>query len=147
MTARILIVDDERDNRELLAIILDHQGFIVVTAASGAEALAIVAQQPPDLILLDIMMPHVDGYEVAAAIKGDPATKHVIVVMTSALDDPIGRTLALGAGAEDFFTKPMDRAELCERVRTLLASHPASLKVLDGELATTPLQRSRQRLT
>jgi len=146
MTARILIVDDERDNRELLAIILDHEGFIVVTAASGAEALEIVAKQPPDLILVDIMMPDMDGYEVTAAIKSDPATKHVLVVMISALDDCSGRKLAQGAGAEDFFPKPMNRGELCQRVRTLVASCLASSKLLDGELATTPPDGSRERL-
>ena len=79
-----------------------------------------VAQQPPDLILLDIMMPGMDGYEVAGKIKGNPATKNIPVIMVTALDDRDARMLGLSAGAEDFLTKPVDRAELCVRVRNLL---------------------------
>ncbi len=79
-----------------------------------------VAQQPPDLILLDVMMPGMDGYQVAATIKGDPATKNIPVIMVTALDDRNARMRGLSAGAEDFLTKPVDRAELCVRVRNLL---------------------------
>jgi len=124
--ARILIVDDERDNREFLEIVLAREGFLITTAASGEEALAAVAQQAPDLILLDLMMPGMNGYEVAAKIKGDLATKDIRIVIVSALDDRNSRTLAQNAGADDFFTKPMGRAEVCERVKALLASVPAS---------------------
>ena len=146
MTPRILIVDDERDNRELLAIILVHEGFLVLTAGSGEEALAIVAQHPPDLVLLDIMMPGMDGYEVAAAIKGDVATKHIQVVMVSALDDRSGRAVAASAGADDFLTKPMDRAALCERLTTLLASSRTPRNSRDADSPTARAYRSRQRL-
>ena len=99
---------------------LAPEGFLLQTAASGEEALAMVAQQPPDLILLDIMMPGMDGYQVAARIKGNPATKNIPVIMVTALDDRDARMLGLSAGAEDFLTKPVDRAELCVRVRNLL---------------------------
>lgn len=116
----VLIVDDERDNRELLELILGFEGFLTLTASSGEEALVIVAQQPHDLILLDIMMPGMDGCEVTAKIKGDLATKNIPVVLVSALDDRSARMLAHGAGADDFFRKPMARAELCERVRKVL---------------------------
>ena len=118
--ARILIVDDQRDNRELLEIILKHEGFLTLTAATGGEALATAAQQPPDLILLDVLMPDMDGYQLAAKLKGDLATKNIPVIMISALDDRNAKMLALRAGAEDFLTKPMDRAELCERVKKVL---------------------------
>ncbi len=99
---------------------LAPEGFHLLTAASGEEALAMVAQQPPDLILLDIMMPGMDGYQVAAKIKGDLATKSIPVIMVTALDDRSARMLGLSAGAEDFLSKPVDRAELCVRVRNLL---------------------------
>jgi PAS domain S-box-containing protein len=118
--ARILIVDDERHNRQLLEIMLAPEGFHLLTAASGAEALALVAQQPPDLILLDIMMPGMDGYEVAGKIKNDLATKNIPIIMVTALDDRKARMLGLSAGAEDLLTKPVDRVELCMRVRNLL---------------------------
>jgi two-component system cell cycle sensor histidine kinase/response regulator CckA len=98
---------------------LGPEGFQLATAANGEEALAMVAQQPPDLILLDILMPTMDGYQVAARIKGNPATKNIPVIMVTALDDHNSRMLGLRAGAEDFLTKPVDRAELCVRVRNL----------------------------
>jgi DNA-binding response OmpR family regulator len=118
--ARILVVDDDRDNREVLGLVLGCEGFVVLTAASGEEALEIVAQQPPDLILLDVMMPGMNGYKVAARIKGTPATKNIPIMMVTALDDSASRTRALNAGADDFLAKPLDRAELCVRVRNLL---------------------------
>lgn len=118
--ARILIVDDERHYRQLLEVMLAPEGFLLLTAASGEEALAMVAQQPPDLILLDIMMPGMDGYQVAAKIKGSLATKNIPVIMVTVQDDHNARMLGLTAGAEDFLTKPVDRAELCVRVRNLL---------------------------
>jgi DNA-binding response OmpR family regulator len=120
--ARILIVDDELDNRELLEVVLRHEGFAVQTASSGEEAFVSIAHQRPDLVLLDIMMPGMNGYEVARAIKADVATKNIPVVMMTALDDRHARTLAVRAGADAFFTKPMRRAELCIRVREYLQS-------------------------
>jgi DNA-binding response OmpR family regulator len=119
--ASILIVDDERDNREFLQIVLAREGFLIRTAASGEEALTAVAQQPPDLILLDLMMPGMNGCEVATKLKGDVATKHIRLAIVSALDDHKTRTLVQAAGADDFFTKPMGRAEVCQRVRDLLS--------------------------
>jgi two-component system cell cycle sensor histidine kinase/response regulator CckA len=118
--ARILIVDDERYNRQLLEVMLQPEGFVLQTAGSGEEALAIIAQQPPDLILLDIMMPGLDGYQVVDAIKSNLATKNIPVIIITAIDDRTARMRGLSAGAEDFLTKPVDRAELCVRVRNLV---------------------------
>lgn len=119
-TSRILIVDDERDNRELLEIILTHEGFIPATASTGEEALAILAIHPADLVLLDIMMPGMDGYQVAARIKGNAATKDIPVIMLSALDGRDVRMQARSVGADDFVAKPVERVDLCERMRHLL---------------------------
>ena len=117
---RILIVDDDRHNRLLLEVMLAPDGYSIVSAPTGAEALVMIAQQPPDLILLDVMMPGMDGYQVVARIKSNPATKHIPVIMLSALDDRNSRMHGLSAGAEDFLTKPVNRVELCTRVRALL---------------------------
>ena len=130
--ASVLIVDDEARNRELLRVMLTPEGLDLTTAASGEEALAMVAQHPPDLILLDVMMPGMDGYEVALRIKSDENTKSIPIVMVTALDDHKARVLGLGAGAEDFLTKPLDRAELQVRVRNLLR-----LKAYGDELRAT----------
>ena len=118
--ACVLIVDDERHNRELLEVMLKPEGFLLLSAASGEVALALVARQPPDLILLDVMMPGMDGYQVAAKIKGARATESIPVIMLTALDDRNARMLGLSAGADDFLTKPVDRAELLVRVKNLL---------------------------
>jgi PAS domain S-box-containing protein len=104
-----------------------------VTAGSGEEALAAVAERPPDLILLDIMMAGMDGYQVAARLKSDSATKNIPIIMVTALDDRNARMLGLNAGAEDFLTKPVDRAELSVRVRNLLRLKAYSHS-LEGEV-------------
>jgi PAS domain S-box-containing protein len=117
---RILIVDDERHNRDLLEVMLAPEGYLIQTAAGGEEAVAIVAQEPPDLILLDIMMPGMDGFQVAADLKAKLTTRNIPVIMVSALDNRSARMRGLSAGAEEFLTKPVDRAELCMRVKNLL---------------------------
>jgi putative two-component system response regulator len=118
--ARILVVDDQRENREVLAVVLESNGFLVLTATSGEEAIASVAEQPPDLILLDVMMPGMDGYQLACKLKSSPATKNIPILMVTALDGQNARTLALSAGAADLLTKPFGGAELCVSVRNLL---------------------------
>ncbi len=123
MTARaatILVVDDEAHNRRLLEALLLPEGYLTRTASSGAEALESVAAHPPDLILLDVMMPDMDGHEVARRLKADPATTAIPIIMVTALSDRAARLAGLGAGAEEFLTKPVDRAELWLRVRNLL---------------------------
>ena len=118
--ARILIVDDERPDRQLLDVMLAPEGYDLLAAASGEEALAIMEQERPDLILLDVMMPGMDGYQLASKIKSNPATRNIPVIMITALGDHAARLLGLSAGAVDFCTKPIDRAELCVRVKNLL---------------------------
>ncbi len=124
--ARILIVDDERNNRKLLEVMLLAEGYVLLTAATGEEALAMAAQHVPDLILLDIMMPGMDGYQVTAQIKAGDKTRNTLVILLSALDDQNSRKHGLSAGADDFLTKPVDRAELCARVSTLLGTRQSS---------------------
>jgi PAS domain S-box-containing protein len=142
LPARLLIVDDDPYERELLEIMLKPEGFVLMTADSGEKAIAIVAKQPPDLILLDIMMPGMNGYQVTSKFKGDPATQNIPIIMITALDDRNARMLGLSAGAEDFLIKPLDRAELCARVKNLLRLkaygdyHDRYSQMLEGEVAS-----------
>ena len=118
--ARILIVDDELSNRRLLEALLRPEGYITTSASNGEEALAMVARDPPDLILLDVMMPVLDGYHVASLLKADHATANIPIIMVTAQIDRGARLAGLHSGAEEFLTKPVDRAELWLRVRNLL---------------------------
>lgn len=118
--ARVLVVDDEERNRRLLVAMLEADGHVAMQAADGAQALQFARQTPPDILLLDIMMPGMDGYEVARALKADAATQSIPIVMVTALDDRKARLRGLEAGAEEFVTKPVDRAELAIRIRNLL---------------------------
>ena len=117
---KILIVDDEESMREWLALTLRAQGYSVIQAASGEAALEQVVTQRPDLILLDILMPGVDGFEVTARLKADPFTVNMPIIMVTRLDDPASRVRGLEAGADEFLTKPVDASELIARVRNLL---------------------------
>jgi signal transduction histidine kinase len=145
---RVLIVDDERRNAELLKVMLLPEGYVLLTASSGEDALALLADQQPDLILLDVMMPGMDGYQVATKIKQNPATNNIPVIMLTALDDRNARMLGLNAGAEDFLTKPVDRAELCVRVRNLLRlkAYGDKLRVAHSALAIALAEASEARL-
>jgi diguanylate cyclase (GGDEF)-like protein/PAS domain S-box-containing protein len=118
--ASILIVDDEMPNRKVLEAFLKPEGYRTRSVASGEEALAAVAQDPPDLILLDVMMPGMDGHQLASKLKADPASANIPIIMVTALIDRAARLAGLDAGAEEFLTKPIDRAELWLRVRNLL---------------------------
>jgi class 3 adenylate cyclase/CheY-like chemotaxis protein len=116
---KILVVDDQPKNVKLLADILTVKGYAVTTAESGAEALALIRADPPDLVLLDVMMPGMNGYEVCQAVRADPAIRVLPIVLVTALD-PSERIKGLEAGADDFLTKPIVQPELIARVRSLL---------------------------
>src|SRR5215510_9620214 len=129
MTARVLVVDDVPANVKLMEARLSAEYFDVVTALSGQEALAICERAECDVVLLDVMMPDMDGFEVCRRVKANPATHHIPVVMVTALDQPSDRVKGLQAGADDFLTKPVSDVALIARVRSL-----TRLKMLTDEL-------------
>jgi two-component system cell cycle response regulator len=120
VTARILVVDDIAANLRLLEAKLLADYYEVIPASSGPEAIEAAFTQSPDIVLLDVMMPGTDGYEVCRRLKASPATRYIPVVMVTALTDPTERVRGLEAGADDFLSKPVDDATLSARVRALL---------------------------
>jgi adenylate cyclase len=129
VSERLLVVDDTPNNVKLLGDLLRAKGYEVTTASSGLEALARVETDRPDLVLLDVVMPEMSGYEVCRRIRANPGTTALPVVMVTALDPTEERIKGLEAGADDFLTKPINRPELLARVRSLLR-----IKMLHDEL-------------
>ncbi len=129
MSARVLVVDDVPANVKLLEARLSAEYFDVATAFSGGEALAMAERAECDIVLLDVMMPDMDGFEVCRRLKTNPATHHIPVVMVTALDQPSDRVKGLEAGADDFLTKPVTDVALISRVRSL-----SRLKMVTDEL-------------
>jgi len=130
MSTQILVVDDTPQNVKLLADLLTAKGYAVVTASSGVQALEKVEKEAPDLVLLDVVMPEMSGYEVCRKIRTNPATATLPVVMVTALDPAQERVKGIDAGADDFLSKPINQQELLARVRSLLR-----IKLLHDELA------------
>src|SRR5215510_516121 len=118
--ATILVVDDDPKHLRLVDALLQPRGYTVVTSSNGAEALEQAHRVSPDLILLDVMMPQVDGFEVCKLLKDHPATRLIPMVMMTALDRMEDRIKGIEAGADDFLTKPVHRDELLARIRTSL---------------------------
>jgi len=129
MTARVLVVDDLEPNVKLLEAKLRAEYFDVLSATSGKEAIEIATEEQPDIILLDVMMPGMDGFETCKKIKSAPETMHIPVVMVTALDQQADRVAGLKAGADDFLSKPVEDLALFARVRSL-----TRLKMMTDEL-------------
>ncbi len=117
---RVLVVDDVEPNVELLKRLLVRKGYTVETATDGESALAAIGRDAPDLILLDVMMPGLSGFEVCRRVKQDPATRLIPVVLLTGLSDHQARIAGIEAGADDFVSKPFDPSELTARVRSLI---------------------------
>ncbi|HOF18167.1 MAG TPA: response regulator [Phycisphaerae bacterium] len=128
-SSKVLVVDDNAQNLELLVAYLDPLGCQVVTAIDGVDALEKISQDVPDLILLDIMMPRMSGFEVCRQIKSDPKTRDVPVLMVTALNEMGDIERGVESGTDDFITKPVNRLELLTRVKSLLR-----VRHLKGEL-------------
>ena len=140
--SRILVVDDVALNVKLLADLLTVKGYRTSTATSGVEALAVIAAEPPDLVLLDVMMPGMSGYDVCRAIRADPAQAMLPVVLVTALDPAEERAKGLDAGADDFLSKPVSQSELLARVRSLLRIKSLYEEVLRQKRELAELNRS-----
>ncbi len=140
--SRVLIVDDHEDNVEVIRARLEASGYQVESAADGEEALERVRQSPPDLILLDVMMPRIDGMEVARRIKADETLPFIPIIMQTALDTVEHKVEGLGAGADDYVTKPINFAELEARVKSMLR-----IKVLQDELSRANNELRRMAVT
>ena len=116
----ILIVDDQPELAGMMADLLGDAGYDTRTAGNGREALAEVQADPPDLLLLDVNMPELDGFEVATMLKADPVTATIPIIMVSAQEGRGSRLIGLESGAEDYLSKPVDPAELVAKIRNLL---------------------------
>jgi two-component system alkaline phosphatase synthesis response regulator PhoP len=133
-TPRLLIADDNAQNVELLEAYLAEGDWDVRTAADGEETLSLVRDWRPDLILLDIMMPKISGFEVCKRLRADPQTHDIAVLMVTGLDQPSDMDKAVDAGTDDFVTKPIKKPELLLRVRSLLTARQ-NKRELDRALA------------
>jgi CheY-like chemotaxis protein len=121
-TPRVLIADDNAQNVELLEACLATEDWETRTAADGEETLKLVRDWQPDVVLLDIMMPRISGFEVCKRLRADPTTRDIAVLMITGLDQPSDMDKAVEAGTDDFVTKPIKKPELLQRVRALLGA-------------------------
>jgi two-component system, cell cycle response regulator len=138
--ARILVVDDNTDNAEIVSTRLRYRGYSIAEAGTGLDALAYVRQHAPDLVLLDIMLPDIDGFEVSRRIKGDDTLPFIPIILVTARDSTEDKVMGFEAGADDYLTKPINFSELEARVRSMLR-----IKRLQDELEEK--NRELQRLS
>jgi DNA-binding response OmpR family regulator len=133
---KVLIVDDEPWNLEVLEAYFEGTGYGIIRASNGEEALGVLEKEPVDLVLLDVMMPGMDGYGVCKQIKRQEKTRHIPVVMVTSLDSKSAKIVAIADGADDFITKPIDKMELLGRVKSLInvKSLHDQLKIKDLEI-------------
>ncbi len=131
-TPKVLVVDDNEQNLELLVAYLEDIDCLIVTATAGDEALDVIKQGGIDLVLLDVMMPKMSGFEVCKRIKNDPDTSHIPIIMVTALNELGDIERAIDSGTDDFLSKPVNKWELVTRVRTML-----KLKHLTDQLERT----------
>ena len=125
MAQSVLVVDDEPNIRLSLEFLMRKAGFAVRSAADGEEALAAIAEAPPDLVLLDVTMPRKSGYEVCEAVRADPALAGVRILMLTARGRDIEREKGLAMGADDYVTKPFSTQDVLARVKALLSGAPS----------------------
>jgi len=150
--SRVLIADDNQTNVELLEAYLSEGDCAIETAADGRETLHQVARFQPDLILLDIMMPKLSGFEVCKKLKSDPATKHIMILMVTALNEEGDIERAVAAGCDDFLTKPVNKMELTKRVENMLRLRRVTdelerlRRYIDGVEAASGPQADRERV-
>lgn len=122
MTYKILVVDDDPDTRLVLRFVLQRGGFEPLEAESGPDMLACVARQRPDLVLLDLMMPGVNGFAACSALRANPPTRDLPIIIVTARADEEARALSLSAGANDYITKPVHAQELVARIKRALGA-------------------------
>ena len=127
---KVLIVDDNQQNLELIQAYLESVPCRLEVATDGAEAMASIAREQPDLVLLDVMMPRMSGFEVCQKLKGNPATRDIVIIMVTALHEVSDMERAVECGCDDFVSKPVNKVELLARVKGLLA-----LRLLKKRLA------------
>lgn len=139
MTEKILIIDDDTDTLELVSLVLQKQGYRIVTASNGKQGLREMRQESPDLILLDVMMPDMDGYEVARRLREDPRTAKVPVLMFTAKSQLHDKEVGFQSGADDYLTKPTHPEELKAHIKELLARTEKS----EPEQATPPAEPAK----
>ncbi len=143
----ILIADDDVAIRTMTRQILAHEGYTVTIATDGAEAVKLIKEIKPDLILTDVKMPNMDGYQVCQAVKGDPALKHIPILVLTVLDRNEERVKGLDAGADDFINKPFNQAELLARVRAFLRTKNLHDELQKSYVRLKELETLRDALT
>ena len=146
VTGRVLVVDDQEPNRLLLKDLLEAQGYLVTEASDGAEALQRVVDNAPDVVLLDVGMPGMDGFEVCRRLKAEPHTASIPVLLVTALSQRDQRLLGMGAGANDYITKPIDKTDLTLRVRNAIRMRQLYVEIEAQYARLEKLERLRDSL-